>query len=211
MGKLIDFPGGPSEGPKLVLPGDPELAAERLSRRQSPRILFEEVALSEPADNEPNYAGRLLCLNPEKATRFQCGGYILGGKLQAAVVPEEAQMVPIHIALTAGVLLDITESNAISTENTRLDAVSEEDTGKKFYITTSPEGERVLFATDDVEHQKRLDAQLAAGASKLVLPEGWENQEKYLIKVKPDLPAAPVKRSLKARIKDYLYQQIQKL
>src|ERR1017187_6362300 len=92
---------------------------------------FPSRVLQMPTPGElPNYAGRLLCLNPEKARTFQCGGFILGGKRMSAVVPEEAQTLPIHQALLDGRLLDITGNGEIRTENSTLETVDENETAK---------------------------------------------------------------------------------
>ena len=79
----------------------------------------------------PNYAGHFLCLNPEKVRTFQCGGFILGPRRLSAVVPDDAQMIRIHRALDEGVLLDITQSGEIRTENFALQSPVENDTAKK--------------------------------------------------------------------------------
>ena len=142
----------------------------------------------------PNYAGHFLCLNPEKVRTFQCGGFILGPRRLSAVVPDDAQMIRIHRALDEGVLLDITQSGEIRTENFALQSPVENDTAKKVYFTER-KGELVAFGTEDQAEQKRLDAQIVDG--KLELPPGFGEEEKYLLKM-PDSPkrARPNKAGL---------------
>ena len=129
----------------------------------------------------PDYAGRLLCLNPEKATRFQCGGFILGAKRRAGVVTEEAQMYNIHQAILDGRLLDITEEGDIRTENSTLADMGEEATGKKVYFT-NVDGAFVCVGVEDPELQQQLDEQIK-NTGRLELPPGYLDQEKYLLHV----------------------------
>lgn len=208
MSNLIVFP-GPAKSERtgsLIVPPD-------AAYRPAEDVLANNPFVPETDESGiPNYTGRLLALNPEKATRYQCGGFFLGGKLQSNVVPEEAQMYQIDIAIRAGILLDITNSGEVRTENSSLGGVEESNTDKRVYFTTNEHGERIMLATSDPEEQARLDAQLEAGARKLILPEGFLESDKYVLKLdqpaaeKPE-PAAP--RSLKARLKDRLYRLVQ--
>jgi hypothetical protein len=145
-----------------------------------------------------NYAGRILALNPEKARTFQCGGFHLTPSRMSAVVPEEAQMAPIHLALLAGRLIDVTVTGEIKTSNSSLGLVGDQgETGKKAYFTKSEGHGLICLQTDNLEEQKALDEQIEAGAHKLVLPPGYEDQEKYLIRLAPvaeaELPAEDFK------------------
>jgi hypothetical protein len=140
----------------------------------------------------PNYTGHFLCLNPEKVHTFQCGGFILGPRRLSAIVPEEAQMPQIHRAIEEGILLDITKSGEIRTENSTLQSAVETDTRKKVYLTEH-QGELVAFGTEDPEEQERLDAQVKTG--KLELPPGHGDEDKYLLKFPgPDAKPAPASR-----------------
>ena len=145
-----------------------------------------------------NYAGRILALNPEKARTFQCGGFHLTPGRMSAVVPTEAQMVPIHMALLDGRLIDVTVTGEIKTGNSTLGLVGDQgDTGKKAYFTKTETHGLICLQTDSPDEQKMLDAQIEAGAHKLVLPPGYEDQEKYLIRLAPiaesELPAEDYK------------------
>jgi hypothetical protein len=150
-------------------------------------------ALRKPAQQDterPNFAGRFLCLNPEKAATFQCGGFLLGPRRVSAVVPARAQMEPIAIAIAAGILLDITKNSEIRTENSTLQLPVEDDTAKKVYFT-QVRGELVAFGTENPAEQEKFDAQLAHGM--LELPPGFDKPDKYLLK----LPAAePAKAAM---------------
>jgi hypothetical protein len=148
------------------MPNVISMSARRKSAQQDPEL--------------PNYAGRFLCLNPEKATTFQCGGFLLGPRRVSAVVPANAQMEPIERALQAGVLLDITTGGEIKTEHFALQSPVEDDTNKKVYFT-EVKGEMVAFGTENPAEQERLDAQVARG--KLELPPGFEDEDKYLLKL----------------------------
>lgn len=83
----------------------------------------------------PNYAGRTLALNLEKARRFQCHNFFLGTRVPYAIVPPEAEagMELIHQAILDGRLLDVTDSNlkGIKTSSFELDKVTEDDTTGK--------------------------------------------------------------------------------
>jgi hypothetical protein len=209
MSNLIVFPGPqkPTYTGSLIVPPDAGYspAAED--------VLANNPFIPDTDENGvPNYTGRLLALNPEKANRFQCGGFFLGGKLQSNVVPDDAQMYQIHNAVRAGILLDITTSGEVRTENSSLGGVEESNTDKRVYFTTNDHGERIMLATSDPEEQRRLDAQLEAGARKLILPEGFLESEKYILDLaKPETPEPTVPRSIRARVKDKLYRLVQAL
>lgn len=140
----------------------------------------------------PDYTGRHLCLNPEKGRKFQCGGFFLGPLRPSAVVDEDAQMYQIHRAILDGRLLDITENAAIKTEFSTLDAVGEEMTGKRVYITQDASGVTVVLGVEDPEKQKEFDEQLAT-SGRIVVPPGYGEEEKYLLNfgqapVAPEVP-----------------------
>lgn len=143
----------------------------------------------------PNYAGRLLCLNPEKLKSFQCGGFILGPKRPSAVVPSEAQMLPIHLALLDGRLLDITGQGEIRTDNGTLEVVAEEETPKKVYLTQAPNGEFVAIGVSDPEQQIEFDRQLQEHGS-IALPPAYYDQIHIKETGKKEEKASIVKRGL---------------
>jgi hypothetical protein len=132
----------------------------------------------------------VLCINPEKGIRrFQCGGFFLGTNTRTAVVEATAQVDRLQSALNSGVLLDITEEyKKLGTNETVSIAgntlrLSEEDTQKKFYLARQGGTLKVLFS-ENQDEQKVIE-ESAAKKSVLVLPEGFEDEEKYLIKVTP--------------------------
>lgn len=146
-----------------------------------------------PNSKGPNYQGRVLALNMERATRFQCGGFFVGSKSPIAMVPVEAQMDQIHRAIEAGVLLDVTDSEkGIRHGGTVVGAVTEEITRKKVYISFVPGGTAsginmpaVITAaegTDDPAVQAKMDAALAAGRPLIQLAPGMDNPDKYLLR-----------------------------
>jgi hypothetical protein len=155
--------------------------------------------------NVPDYTGRLLTFNPEKATKFQCGGFIISNRRPSAVVTPDARMESIHRALQAGILVDITdEKQGIKTEHSHLGGVSESDTGKKVYFGT-PElfrgldlaclkdateedavsGETICVMTEDPEEQRQIEERIAERKRRIVLAPGMDDPEKYLIKLDP--------------------------
>jgi hypothetical protein len=216
MSNVIIFPGAqqkPKSG-SLIFPGNADYRPEDILANNPIEPEVDENGV-------PNYTGRLLALNPEKATRFQCGGFFLGGRLQSSVVPDNAQMYAIQRAIQTGMLLDITHSSEVRTENSTLGGIEESATEKKVYFTSNEHGERIMLATSDPEEQRRLDAQLEAGSKKLILPEGFFDADRYAIKafVESEIreaelekeSAAKTPRSLKARVKDRLYRLVQAL
>lgn len=153
-----------------------------------------------PQTNQvPDYTGRMLSLNPEKARKFQCGGFILSPNRMSSVVAPGARMAVIHKALTEGVLLDITDSKQdVKTEFSVLTAVTETETPDKVYfvrrqdiadldlpyITDEDKGinDLVCVCTSDPGEQSLIEARIEETKRKLVLPPGMDNPEKYLIK-----------------------------
>ena len=129
-----------------------------------------------------DYTGRVLTLNMDKARSFTCGGFVLGPRLTTSVVPPEAQMYNIHKAVLEGKLLDITDQEKVQTpDGTHMEVQESDDTGRKAYFVNYG-GNLVLLVPKDAEEQAAIEAQ-AASQSTLVLPPGFGNEEKYLIKL----------------------------
>jgi hypothetical protein len=131
-----------------------------------------------------------MCLNPERAERrFQCGGFLIGGRITSAVVDEKAQQYQIHQAVMSGILIDLTATGGtIASSNSQLGDIAEIETDKKVYFCQTGDGDAVVFATSDPQQKAVLDERLKAGST-LVLPEGWEDQEKYALSFeKPEVP-----------------------
>src|ERR1017187_1544384 len=152
------------------------------------------MALIIPFPNQPqpeSFTGRILALNPEKARRFQCGGYWLGTAQPHARVPEGAQPAPIRAALDDGRLLDITDQLASYKKGHSLivqgseigQARQIEVTDKKIYFVRKG-GETCALIPESVEQGAELERQASPGKS-LVLPPGFDDPEKYLIRIEP--------------------------
>jgi hypothetical protein len=147
-------------------------------------VILMPSAGSDREPEELNYTGRVLCLNPEKGTRFQCGGFFLGPRRTFAVVDSKAQMFRLKQALDQGILIDITENKDIAGDWSVLQAVKDEDTGKKVYITVGNGGGLTLVGVDDPEVQAKLDKQIEEKRVIDVYP-GFGEEDKYLLKVEP--------------------------
>ncbi len=130
------------------------------------------------------YAGRLLTLNQEKIQKFSCGGFILGTHYPTAAVPPDAQMLPIHLALMDGRLLDITDNPTLTSKSgMALSSVEEQESvGFKVYMVKQSDGSTLLVAPKDQAEQDAIEAQIASG-SPLVLPPGFDDEERYLIRL----------------------------
>jgi hypothetical protein len=154
-------------------------------------------------DQVPDYSGRLLALNPEKAHKFQCGGFILGPRRMCAVVEPRARMVSLYLAIQDGILLDITdETQDVKTKYSVLTAVKESDTRDKLYIIRRQDvidlglecfayitdedrqlDDVVCICTSNPEEQRLIDARLEEKKHCLVLPPGMDDPDKYLLKL----------------------------
>ena len=127
----------------------------------------------------PDYTGRLLALNREKARSFQCGGFFVGLKRLTTMVEEDAQMDRIHAAIQAGILIDVTDNKELNLGGTVINPVQDMgDTGKRAYITETGS----VLMTEDPEQIALIEKQLEA-KSLIELPPGFEDPDKYLIKV----------------------------
>jgi hypothetical protein len=142
---------------------------------------------------KPGLVGRLLALNIEKATKFQCRGFSVGPRNPSAVVGEEASVAALEQALAAGVLIDITDNKEVHTDLTGMSAVDEQQTEKRLYSNKrgfflrlgigeeGDEDETVLYGTSDPEEQESIEAALRV--SGIMLAPGMDDPEKYLLKL----------------------------
>ena len=107
-------------------------------------------------------------------------------------------------------MLDVTGQGEIRTQNSALSQVDESDTGKRVFLTRTKEGEVVCVIPKDLEEQQLLEDRLAKGGD-LVLPPGFGDEEKYLLRMDPvrerpmEEPVAPrpLSESEKAAIEKY--------
>jgi hypothetical protein len=105
------------------------------------------------------YAGRILALNPEKATKFQCRGFVLGPWCPYAVVsPESAESPALMRAVADGRLIDITDCQitGIKTQSFTLSPVRELEGEEKivyFVPKKFDDGhiERIMVVPKDAE------------------------------------------------------------
>lgn len=111
----------------------------------------------------PNYAGRILALNPEKAQKFQCGGFWLGPRMPAAAVPGNAQMEQLYQAVLDGRLIEV-GPEAIKTQNAALNPVRDLDTDKPeaFFVYRVIDGVKCycLITPKDKEQEEIMRQQL---------------------------------------------------
>ena len=136
------------------------------------------------------YEGRVLALNPEKARRFQCGGFWLGPKQPYARVPQGAETLQLRNAVADGRLIDITDELDKYTKGGSLLVAGSEigqaaeiaDTGKKVYFLKDAFGATCALIPETSEQAADLERQVAS-SGKLVLPPGFDNPEKYLFTV----------------------------
>ena len=153
-------------------------------------LIISFPGVSSPPQPE-TFAGRVLALNPEQARRFQCGGYWLGPARPYARVPEEAQPAPIRAALDDGRLLDITyqlanykKGHSLIVRGSEIGQAREiEVTHKKIYFIRKG-GETCALIPESVEQGAELERQATPG-KRLVLPPGFDDSEKYLIRFEP--------------------------
>jgi hypothetical protein len=154
---------------------------------------------------KPDYAGRMLALNPEKARTFQCGGFWLASTCPMGLVPPNAQMEPIRQALLDGRLLDVTDGNhEIKTSQARLNPVRDlgvrEDRVAYLVKRTSPAGdpEIVVVMSKDANQAEDFRKQIEANGKidLSVIPES-ELQVGYLTPIKVT-DKVPVEESNKA-------------
>lgn len=114
----------------------------------------------------PNYIGRALALNPERAQRFQCGGFWLGSRKPSGIVGPEAQQDQIHQAVLDGRLIEI-DKGSIKTANAMMDPVKEMDVvGFKTYaILRIIDGVRMMsFLTPSSQaEQDEIEDSITAG------------------------------------------------
>jgi hypothetical protein len=112
----------------------------------------------------PNYAGKILALNPERAQKFQCGGFWLGPRMPASLVPPNAQMDMLHQAVLDGRLIEV-GLEAIKTMNAALDPVKELETDRpeSFFIFRIIDGVKCycLITPKDKEQEATLRQQIA--------------------------------------------------
>lgn len=128
----------------------------------------------------PDYTGRLISLNIEKIVKFVCGGFSLGPRLPATVVPPDAQMCNIHQAVLDGRLIDITDQENVRTgDGSCLDGLTTEDTGRKAYFVNQ-DGTTVMIVPKNIEEQEWIETQIK-NKSKLILPPGFGEEDKYLL------------------------------
>jgi hypothetical protein len=143
-------------------------------------------------------AGRVLALNPEKARRFQCGGFWLSFRQSYARVPQEAQFSPIRAALADGRLIDITDQlesykkgGSIVVHGSEIGPAADlGDTGKKVYFLRK-DGTTCALIPETPEQGEELERQAVRGKP-LVLPPGMDNPDRYLIRLDllPEVPLA---------------------
>lgn len=119
-----------------------------------------------PSSSVPDYTGRVLALNPERAQKYQCGGFWLGPRQPVAIVPAQAQHAQLHQAVLDGRLVEVTR-DAIKTRNAQLNPVKDlGETGfETFLIVRIIDGARVIsFLTPaNKEQEEEIRACIAAG------------------------------------------------
>jgi hypothetical protein len=141
-------------------------------------------------------AGRVLALNPEKIKRFQCRGFWLNSRTPYARVPAEASSGQLRAALDDGRLLDITDQIEDYRRGGKLvvsgseigQAAQLEVTNKKIYFVKRA-GETCALIPETPEQGAELERQAAAG-SPLILPPGFDDPDKYLIRLTGYTPEA---------------------
>lgn len=149
-------------------------------------VLHIEEQESNKKPARPDYSGRLVMLNLEKVRRWQCFNFVIGSSRPVQMVPPDADQEMIGRALAEGILIDVTDSNqSIVVGETRLDAISETDTGKRAYVVKDENGMCSLVIPNSPEEQEELERRARESAGKLELPPGMDDEEKYLLKVEP--------------------------
>lgn len=115
---------------------------------------------------------RVLMLNTEKATRFQCYGFSVTRNNPIQIVPAHAQEYPLRRALEAGTLLDVTgqedtRTNKISAAIEKaikagnLSTVEEgEEAGPKAFIGTDAKGNSYVIVPKDEEEYQQIQDEL---------------------------------------------------
>jgi len=138
----------------IILPGSKEFV-ETMKSTKSPRAT--------KAKQPENLVGRTLMLNTAVCSSFQCGGFQLGSRCTFAIVTEESQQFPLHAALAAGKLIDVTGQDltkGYKGKGGETSAVSEEDTGKKVYFVRDATGRCAVVTPKSKAEGKRFDQQI---------------------------------------------------
>lgn len=130
-------------------------------------VVFPEKTQNRLSYLTPDYSGRILALNIEKIRKFQCRAYVLGPRTPYAVVPPEACMENIHMAVLDGRLLDVTDMAAkgLKTENVQMMKVEETELPeqKLYFVYKKIDdkiGHLVLVVPKDAEQAKDFERQI---------------------------------------------------
>lgn len=142
----------------IVMPGSKEFA-ETLAKTTKPAR--KKKVLAPPVD----LIGRTLMLNTAVAAKFQCGGFQLSQRRLVAVVTHEAQQIPLHIAIKAGTLVDVTDKDmtkGYKGKGGETSAITEEDTGQKVYVQKDQRGNAVVIIPKSKKQAKSFDKEISS-------------------------------------------------
>lgn len=108
--------------------------------------------------------GRILSINPNVCTRFQCGGFSVNVTRPLCTVGPEAQQNQLHQALLDGRLMDITDQNIEGVHNSSGSHTPTKnlgDTGPKFYIQRDHKGNVLVAVPKDEKEEEEFDQDVA--------------------------------------------------
>ena len=140
----------------IVMPGSKEFN-ETLATKTSPAK--RRTAPKMPED----LTGKTLMLNTAVIQQFQCGGFHLGSRHPFAIVGPQAQQAPLHIALAAGNLIDMTGKDmtkGYKGKGGETSAIAEVDTGKQVFIATDGRGNLYIAAPKSKAEGKRFEKEI---------------------------------------------------
>jgi hypothetical protein len=145
-------------------------------------------------------------LDLSKARKWQSVNFFVGIRCRVAPVPEGADMEHIHKAVSAGILIDITEHPELFTPEKPIAPVESQDTGAKVYSGTrrffrglgvpdndpkAPDEEVVSYASEDAAEQQRIEAELAkipvVQAEPISLEEARQRARRPLVVLPPGM------------------------
>lgn len=109
-----------------------------------------------------NYTDHVLKLNLDKQRSFQTYEFWLNDRHPVGVVPSQAYMPDIEIALLTGVLTDITgKEDEFLNVGKDLDVKTFEEVGLKTFYGRDAKGSLFVLIPRDQAHQDEIEAQIA--------------------------------------------------
>lgn len=113
-----------------------------------------------------DFTGRVLTLNLEKTSRYQCGGFLVTSRNPTAIVQPHARMTQLQNALLQGILLEISSKDgSIQGKHSRITGAQElGETDHTVFpmIRKGPDGNPQVFflMPDSPEQAKQIEEEI---------------------------------------------------